>query len=431
MGWTTNTRKEKRKMTVSTLDRATTGKLLALVVLLTALATSLLPAARPSHASTAFVEKIVFSSDRTTGMGVDNPTGDYEVFKMNPDGTGVRQLTFNEVDDWDPTLSPDGKKIAYETNVTSSSNPEGDWEVYAMNTPDGKGKKNLTNNGAYVDDYDPVFSPGGKRIAYTSLGIQDSNPTDDEDVYVMNALDGSGKKNLSNNGLEVGTNYPIDDFNATFSPDGKRIAYTSLGAQVSNPEGDDEVYRMNALDGTNKKNLSNNGLDIDDYLPRFAPDGKRIAYESEGIQNSNLQGDEEVYVMDTLDGTGKKNLTNTGADADDEVPRFSPGGKRIAYESHGIQKSNPEGDDEIYVIGALDGLNKKNLTNNGAGVYDYYPDYSPDGTRFSYTSEGIQRSNPEGDREVYRMSALDGTGKKNLTNNASNDLDSDGGVQAR
>ena len=382
------------------------------------------------QADAAFTEKIVFSSDRTTGRGVDNPTGDKEIFKMNPDGTGVRQFTFNEVDDWNPTLSPNGTKIAYETNVTSSSNPEGDWEIYTMNTSDGKGK-NLSNNGAYVDDFEPVFSPGGKRIAYTTAGIQPTNLTDDWEIYVMNALDGTGKKNLSNNGLEVDTNFPIDDFNATFSPDGTKIAYTSLGKQSSNPEGDDEVYRMNALDGTGKKNLSNNGLDIDDYLPKFAPDGKRIAYESDGVQNSNLQGDEEVYVMSAVDGTGKRNFTNNGADADDQFPRFSPGGRRIAYESNGIQNSNPQGDGEIYVMSAVDGTGKKNLSNNGAGVDDYLFDYSPDGTRFSYTSEGTQNSNTQGDREIYSMSALDGKGKKNLTNNASNDLDSDGGVQAR
>jgi hypothetical protein len=39
--------------------------------------------------------KIAFASTRTTGEGVDNPTGDYEIFTMNPDGTGITQLTNN------------------------------------------------------------------------------------------------------------------------------------------------------------------------------------------------------------------------------------------------------------------------------------------------------------------------------------------------
>jgi Tol biopolymer transport system component len=68
----------------------------------------------------------------------------------------------------------------------------------------------------------------------------------------MNALDGLGKKNLSNNGRDVGDSDPV------YSPDGTKIAYRSRGNQTSNPQGDGEVYRMNALDGLGKKNLSNN-----------------------------------------------------------------------------------------------------------------------------------------------------------------------------
>src|SRR5687768_16254329 len=43
--------------------------------------------------------KIAFVSDRTTGLGVSNPTGDNEIFTMNPDGTGILQATFNTADD--------------------------------------------------------------------------------------------------------------------------------------------------------------------------------------------------------------------------------------------------------------------------------------------------------------------------------------------
>ncbi len=97
-------------------------------------------------------EKIVFASERTTGTGVNNPTGDLEIFRMNPDGTGVRQLTTNKADDFGPTLSPDGTKIAYVSYGIQSSNPQGDNEIYRMNTPDGTDKKNLTHNGLGVYD---------------------------------------------------------------------------------------------------------------------------------------------------------------------------------------------------------------------------------------------------------------------------------------
>ena len=113
---------------------------------------------------------MVFTSNRATGTGVDNPTGDYEIFSMNPDGSGVKQLTFNSVNDYEPTLSADGAKVAYQSEGIQSSNQEGDAEVYVMNASDGTGKRNLSNNGLGVEDYAPVFSPDGTKVAYQSHG---------------------------------------------------------------------------------------------------------------------------------------------------------------------------------------------------------------------------------------------------------------------
>src|SRR5215203_3811788 len=143
-------------------------------------------AAQQAEATTS--QKIVFVSDRTEG--VDNPTGDNEIFTMNPDGTGVRQLTFNDVEDAEPALSPDGVKIAYMSRGDQTSNPEGDLEIYGMKASDGSGKKNLSNNGLGVDDYSPVFSPDGRKIAYQSQFDQASNSKGDWEVYRVNTLDG-------------------------------------------------------------------------------------------------------------------------------------------------------------------------------------------------------------------------------------------------
>jgi Tol biopolymer transport system component len=105
--------------------------------------------AGPAHqADAASPEKVVFVSERTTGKGVNNPTGDAEIFRMNPNGTGVRQLTFNQVFDTTPHLTPDGQKVVYQSRDSQPSNPEGDDEVYVMNASDGSAKKNLTNNAA-------------------------------------------------------------------------------------------------------------------------------------------------------------------------------------------------------------------------------------------------------------------------------------------
>jgi hypothetical protein len=48
--------------------------------------------------------KIYFASSRMTGEGVNNPEGDSEIFAMNPDGTGLEQITTNARGDYKPAL---------------------------------------------------------------------------------------------------------------------------------------------------------------------------------------------------------------------------------------------------------------------------------------------------------------------------------------
>jgi len=116
----------------------------------TALSALVVLASTAPEAETTFPEtnaRITFASERT--MGVDNPTGDSEIFTIKPDGTGLTQLTFSTVNDYEPVFSPDGMKIAHHSAGRQTSNADGDSDVYLMNAVDGSGQINLSNNAEY------------------------------------------------------------------------------------------------------------------------------------------------------------------------------------------------------------------------------------------------------------------------------------------
>ena len=89
----------------------------------------------------AVTGKIAFATDRD---------GNYEIYIMNTDGTGLQRLTDNPADDSNPSFSPDGKKIVFQ------SNRDGSFDIYIMNA-DGTEQTNLTKSEAH-DRY-PSFSP--------------------------------------------------------------------------------------------------------------------------------------------------------------------------------------------------------------------------------------------------------------------------------
>jgi Tol biopolymer transport system component len=82
---------------------------------------------------------------------------------MNPEGSDQKRLTFNSSSgldfDGDPTLSPDGKNIAF------SSSRDGGSRIYTMNA-DGSNKKQLTKNNDF--ECAPGWSPNGKKIVFES-----------------------------------------------------------------------------------------------------------------------------------------------------------------------------------------------------------------------------------------------------------------------
>ena len=117
------------------------------------------------------------------------------------------------------------------------------------------------------------------------------------------------------------TNNRHNDRYPSWSPDGKRIAFTSLRNM-----GNRDIYVMDA-NGENQRNLTNHP-DVD-FHPSWSPDGKSIAF----VSNRNRDLNRDIYVMDG-DGGNLRNLTNHPED--DSNPAWlnspfsvSPAGKKF------------------------------------------------------------------------------------------------------
>ncbi len=111
---------------------------------------------------------------------------------------------------------------------------------------DGSGLRNLTRDPAGDSTF--AWSPDGRKIAFSSK--RDGT----WDVHLMNA-DGSGQRNL--------TRGPADDGNPAWSPDGRKIAFGRDG----------EIYVMNA-DGSGQRNLTRSPADPTAILPGHPTDGR-------------------------------------------------------------------------------------------------------------------------------------------------------------
>jgi Tol biopolymer transport system component len=257
-----------------------------------------------------------------------------EVFSINPDGTGETVLTDHPARDGDPSFSPDGTKIAFESFRSGGS------EVWVMNA-DGTGLTQLTFNGP-AEDRGTSWSPDGTQIAFHSARFPAAEPGPGHsalEIFTMNA-DGSNQVRLTNNNFQ--------DSLPSWSPDGTKIAFNS------NRDLDQEIYVMD-VDGSNQTRLTFSPGE--DAHPMWSPDGTRIAFHTRRFRTL------DIMVMNA-DGSNVRRITSTD-DTHEFFPVWSPDGTRIAFTGNTL---DPSGFD-VYVMDA-DGGNITQLTFNGPGVFD-------------------------------------------------------------
>jgi Tol biopolymer transport system component len=194
-------------------------------------------------------------------------------------------------------------------------------------------------------EFDPTWSPDGRFIAYRS------EPHGYPELWLMNA-DGTGQHRLTRDG-----GFP------DWSPDGSMIAYAPGGG----PSGRSWIAIMNA-DGSGQRRLPH--TDYGEY-PSWSPDGKRIAF------SSNLSGEAKMFIVD-VDGSRVVDLSSVGEGG---KVAWSPDGRSILFQSH---RDHPDNYTDIYVM-RPDGSGVKRLTRANGEL----PAWSPDGRYIVFSAGGL------------------------------------------
>jgi Tol biopolymer transport system component len=247
--------------------------------------------------------------------------------------------------------------------ITFWSDRAGDPDVFTMGVDGGE----VHNVGRPEwGDKRASWSPDGKQMAYDSwhAGVEEF------DIWVMNA-DGSGKRRV--------TTSPLRDVLPAWSPRGDWIAFTRKRARSSA-----EDLWVIRPDGSGEHRLVRGAAG-----GAWSPDG-RLVY--------SLYGD--LYV-------GRKRLTHTRAYEAAGAGAWSPDGTRIVFTRWAVGSQNGD----VYVLN-LRTHKIRRLTRSRADDTD--ASWSPDGKRVLFDTTR------DGNREVYVMDA-DGSDPVNLTRHPADD----------
>ena len=258
------------------------------------------------------------------------------------------QLTSQAGEELYPSLSPDGRSLAYVSAVS------GNWDIYSKRVG-GQNVINLTEGSAAAERH-PSFSPDGEFIAFESN-------QDGGGIFIMEAT-GENVRRLSDFG-----------FHPAWSPDGTRIVFaTALETVTPRDRGADSELWVVEVDTQDVRQI----FEGDAIQPHWSPGGSRIAYWSQ------IGGQRDIW---TIPADGGEPVAVTSDAPLDWNPVWSPEGHYLYFSSDRGGTMNlwrvPIDEESGESVGELEPVT------TGVGSDSMYLSLSADGRRLSYAIRDV------------------------------------------
>jgi TolB protein len=252
------------------------------------------------------------------GSTFENQNAD--VYVANTDGSGAACLACNQCSESEPSISPDGQSVVYQS--TCNGHPD----LFVVSASGSEGYY-LTNTDS-LSEREPAFSPDGKQIIYR-VSANNVDRNNNGELYVMDS-DGSNAHSLN-----------IQGRGPTWSPDGLKLAY------MSNENGPWQIY-IYTLTTKNSQKITN--CTVNCRWPAWSPNGMYIAYNTTPSASS-MEPDSIWYVRS--DGSGAATLV-VQADRGAGRPSWSASGWIAFNTVNGIEEIRQDGSQRKILINETD-----------------------------------------------------------------------------